>query len=141
MSETQNGATLVTIQMSASELHWLWKETKIQLEILSARVAEGRDIATALQFARYILWSKLITIFRQASTDGLLKVDADFIQWKANELQNACQQRYVLGSESDATIPMEDVTSLHEKIDALAGYVSRLCHDNPDGQMRCARQG
>lgn len=110
---------------SQYRIHWMWKETKNRLETLKERADEGRDINSAVEFARYILWSGLIKIFEECPGSGPLRVDAALIRKQATELEQVCTEHYrTRGSEPG--IKVSELRSLHEKMDLLAGYVARL---------------
>jgi hypothetical protein len=54
-----------------------------------------------------------------------LKVDGKFLRWKAEQLVSACSERYRTGNVKPS-IERTEFESMHEKIDRMAGYLSRL---------------
>jgi hypothetical protein len=105
--------------------HWLWKETVNRLDSLQERVNEGKDLTAALEFARYVLWSKVDEILKPHDCDGFLKVDASLMRWKAEELQRAVHECYRTGK----SLPEGSLTQLagiSHKLDLIAGRIALL---------------
>jgi hypothetical protein len=106
--------------------HVLYSWTVQRLEHYAARVSECRDLPEALDFARYVLNSRLSAVLRpHSSPDSCLKVDPDFLDWKARELARAVQDRYALNDTSPHLEALQ-LQSLHEKLNTIAGYLSKL---------------
>jgi len=109
----------------ATNLYWIWKETINRLDTLSRRVAEGRDVMAASEFCRWLNFSGIFKLFDANPQPEPLKVDGAFARWKCEELLRACNDRFRTNSNAP-TIGEKEMRSLHEKLDVLAGYVSRL---------------
>lgn len=106
-------------------LHWIWKETNNRLDTLSARVQENRCVDEACDFARWLLGSGIVGLLERGACDGFHKVDGANIRWKADELQRACQERY-RRNDSKPHIEALQLQSIHEKLNLMAGYLSKL---------------
>ena len=111
--------------MQTHEIWWCWNETKNRLETFHRRVQEGRDVQAAVDFARFIQQCGLIKLFEEHSQPEPLKIDGAFIRWKAEELERCCTERFRTNS-SEPTLTAAYLQSLHEKIDLMAGYLSKL---------------
>jgi 2-methylaconitate cis-trans-isomerase PrpF len=96
-----------------------------QLECYAKRVRENRDVMPALDFARYIINSRMDRALSLFATDGHLKIDPLALVAEAHKLKDACQERF---SSRDVNMKMEavELQSLHEKIDTVGGQVTRL---------------
>jgi hypothetical protein len=106
-------------------MHWLWKETYNRLERFDRLVQEGRGMDEALGFVRYLKGSGLLKLFNVTFQESPLKVDGPLIHWRCNELEQSILRRYSTG-DLQGRIEPKDLQTLHEKLDTLAGYVSKL---------------
>lgn len=106
-------------------LHWLWRETVNRLDVLARRVSENRDVLGASEFCRWLLFSGLIQFFKENSQPEPLKVDGAFVEWKIKELLYQCNERFRTG-KTEPTIAESELKSIHEKMDLIAGYLSKL---------------
>ena len=109
--------------------HLLWAETVRQVDSFAARVAENRDVIQGLDFARYVINSRLVRLFEAHACGGQLKVDGALLRWKAQELQRACQERFRL-NDSKPHVEALQLQCIHEKLDTMAGYLSKLVGGN-----------
>jgi len=82
-------------------------------------------VDSAVQFARYVLWSGLISLFEEYARPEPLKVDGAFIRWLAEELQRECTERYRTNNFSP-TFEQAEFQSIHDKLDLIAGHLSRV---------------
>lgn len=108
--------------------HVLYKWTVARLDSYAARVAENRGVEEALDFAKWVINSRLPQVLAHHSCEdgqGGLKVDAALLRWKAEEVQRACQERYRL-NDSKPHVEALQLQSIHEKLNLVAGYLSRL---------------
>jgi len=105
---------------------WLYKETARVLDVYEGRVREGKDLAAALEFARYLQWSGLIKMFKAHANDetGMFKVDGAFLQWKIEELQRMVRDRYRKG-DSEPHITETQLEAINRKLDLLAGHIAQ----------------
>ena len=111
--------------MNAVNTYRLYNETKNRLETLSRRVSEGRDMVAASEFARWVFFSGIIQLCKENAVDGALKVDGALLEWTVNELVQKCNERHRTNS-SAPTVTEAELKSVHEKLDTIAGYLSRL---------------
>jgi hypothetical protein len=111
--------------MDNVNLHRVWQETVYRLDILSRRVSEGRDVMAASEFARWIFFSGIIQLCKEHAQDGFLKIDGSLLQWKVEQLIEQCNERFRTNN-LDPNFKAEDFRSLHDKLDTMAGYLSRL---------------
>lgn len=105
--------------------HRLWAETNRQVDSYAERVRENRDVMQALDFARYVLNCGVVQVLEPVACDGPLKVDPALLRWKAQELARACQERFRL-NDSKPHLEALQLQSIHEKLNQVAGYLSRL---------------
>lgn len=115
---------------SEVNLHWIWKETLQKVDSFSKRVAENVDVESAHEFARYLLWSGILKMLERNPQSEPLKVDGAFLRWKANELERACTERWRL-KDKDPHLSMLEVQSIHEKLNAIAGFLSKFPNPAP----------
>lgn len=103
----------------------MWKETINRLDLFERLVQEGRALEPAVEFARFVLWSGLISFFEQNPQSAPLKCDGPLLRWKCEELQRCVTERYRL-NDSSPRLGKGELETLHDKVDKLAGYVARL---------------
>ena len=90
--------------MHTAGLHRIYRETMNRLDVLSRRVAEGRDVMAASEFARWLSFSGIIRLCEENACGGDLKVDGALLRWTCEQLIQQC----------------------NERIDLMAGYMSKL---------------
>jgi hypothetical protein len=104
-------------------------ETSHRLDVLARRVAEGRDVMAASEFCRWLSFSGILRLLErypnQVSSHNPLKVDGAFLRWKCEDLQATVNERLRTGNENPS-FEKNEFQSMHEKIDRMAGYLSRL---------------
>ena len=61
----------------------------------------------------------------QVQSHHPLKVDGSFLRWKCEQLIEACNERFRTNSLNPA-FAKKEFESMHEKIDRMAGYLSKL---------------
>ena len=88
-------------------------------------VSEGRSVMAASAFARWLNFSGLLELFKANPQDDPFKVDGAFAQWTVDQLIEQCNERFRTGN-LDPNFKAKDFQSLHDKIDLMAGYLSRL---------------
>ena len=113
------------MQPEAHNLHRIWRETDTRLDSLARRVAENRDVQPALEFARWLFWSGILELLEANACDGFLKVDGAHLRWRCEELQRQCTERYRL-NDTKPHVEALQLQSIHEKLNLMAGYLSRL---------------
>lgn len=119
------------VQIHPSTWHWLWSETVNRLDSYQLRVNEGQDLDAALEFARYVIWSKLAEVMAPHDVAGALKVDSSFLRWKALELQRTVQDAFRTGkaAPSGNQAPLE---AIGHKLDLIAAQLAGL---NPEADV------
>jgi hypothetical protein len=117
------------VENDTAYLARIYSETLAKLESFSRRVAEGRDINAASEFARWLPFSGILSLLdrypNQVASHNPLKVDGRFLRWKAEQLTEACNDRYRTNNQNPA-IERTEFEAMREKIDRMAGYLSRL---------------
>jgi len=96
-------------------------ESQLQqtLAIHARRVREGKELMPALDFARYVLRSGLITLLNEFGRDGAT------MRWRVEQLMSEVQDRFTK-NDTSPQLKDEDFRTLHDKLDLIAGYVSRI---------------
>jgi len=89
------------------------------LAIHARRVREGKDLMAALDFARYVMRSGIVTLLNEQGMDGAK------LRWMADQLAREVQERFVT-NDTSPQLKDEDFRTLHDKLDLIAGFVSRL---------------
>ena len=107
------------------ELHCIWRETINRLDIFRQRVQENKDVMAASEFCRWLFFSGLIKLFKDNAQDGFLKVDGSLLESKIQTLLGMCNDRFRTNNQ-EPTFERTQIESLNEKIDSMAGYLSRL---------------
>jgi hypothetical protein len=103
----------------------IYRETVNQLDSFSRRVQEGRDLEAASNFARWLSFSGILMLLEAFPEPEPFKVDGRFLRWKCEQLIEAVNLRYRTNN-SNPSFEAKDFESMHEKIDRMAGYLSRL---------------
>jgi hypothetical protein len=107
----------------------IYSEAVNQLDSFSRRVQEGRDVEHASSFARWLSFSGIIMLLErypnQVASHDPLKVDGSFLRWKCEQLIEACNLRFRTNN-LNPSFEKKEFESMHEKIDRMAGYLSRL---------------
>lgn len=104
----------------------IYSETSNRIEVLSRRVQEGRDVLAASEFCRWFLFSGILDVLAENSSDAPLKVDAGHLRWKCQELLELCNDCLRSGSRGEPCLTAGYLQSLHDKVDVMAGYLARL---------------
>jgi len=107
----------------------IYGQTVNQLDSFSKRAQEGRDVEAASDFARWLSFSGILMLLErypnQVQSHHPLKVDGSFLRWKCEQLIEACNERFRTNSLNPA-FAKKEFESMHEKIDRMAGYLSKL---------------
>lgn len=110
---------------SDAELHLVWAHFMSWLDIYRKRVAENRDVDTAVQFARHVLNSRLCRLCEIHARDDFWKIDGALLRHQARELEQACTERYRT-RDVEPRLSQLQLQSIDEKLGAIAGEVARL---------------
>ena len=103
----------------------LYTETMHRIETLRRRVQQGRDVMAASEFARWLFFSGMVEVFKAHPQDGFNKVDGWLLSSKVEALIELCNERFVSGDKR-AQMEKDEVESLCEKVDRMAGYLAKL---------------
>jgi len=96
-----------------------------RLSVLERRVQEGRDVDAASEYARWLSFSGLLKLLEANSQPAPLVVDGCLLESRCDELIRMCGERFKTGDRSP-NLKAKELQSLHDKIDLVAGYLSRL---------------
>jgi len=108
-----------------ADYHVFWKSAVNRLEQLHNRVKEGRDLDSAVEFARFLLNSGIWPILQEHDNNGFLKVDSAFLRWKAEELQRAVCEIYAKGQNLSPK-QNSSLEEINHKLDLIAGRLARV---------------
>src|SRR5512133_1091057 len=103
----------------------LYRETLTRLEVFERRVSENRDVMAASEFCRWLNFSGIFRILDAHPAPEPLKVDGAFLKWKSGEVLKACNDRFRT-NDSKPHLAELQLQSLHDKLNTMAGYLSRL---------------
>jgi len=119
-----------SMPFDAVDLHCLWCETNRRLDELARRVRGGDYLQEALEFAQFVFWSGLVKLFKAHPAPAPLQVDSVVIESKIKELQYGCRQWLMeqdkVRSSKLPTFTRAEITRLNDKLDMIAGYLSKL---------------
>jgi hypothetical protein len=107
------------------QLHWIWRETINRVEVLSRRVAEGKDILAASEFARWLEFSGIVKLLEQNPNPAPLKVDGAFLRWKCSDLLERCT---AVSKAKDGVVRLDlsQLEDVNRKLDIIASHVAKL---------------
>lgn len=111
-------------------LHRIYSETSNRIDALSRRVQEGRDVMAASEFCRWLLFSGIFKLLEENASPAPLKVDGVHLRWKCEQLLDLCNGR-LRSNSSEPCLTAGYLQSLHDKVDLMAGYLSRLSAPSP----------
>lgn len=105
----------------------IYSETAQRLDLLARRVAEGRDVDAAAEFCKWLGFSGILRLLEMNTNQETrpFKIDGANLRWKCEELLAACMKHYRT-NDNNPSFERDEFLSLHEKIDRMAGYLSRL---------------
>jgi hypothetical protein len=133
----RHNSSVVPVQFEKANLHRCWMETMNKLSSYSHRVSENRDVMAASEFARWLSFSGLLSMFKANPQDAPLKVDGALLEWTVNQLIERCNERFRTNN-GDPKLTVDEFESLHDKVDRLlrnqdtmAGFVARLASPPP----------
>jgi hypothetical protein len=105
----------------------IYRETTNRLEVFTRRVQEGKDVMPASEFCRWLEFSGILPLMLTHTNQeqGPFKIDGSLLRWRCDQLLDNCNERLRTGNENP-TFEKLEFQSIHEKIDRMAGYLSRL---------------
>jgi hypothetical protein len=107
----------------------MYMDAHAKLDGLNNRVSQGLDLQPALDFAAFVLWSGLVPLCRIFADPKPPKIDPDLLKWKAEELQRDVRSHWT--KPSDKRIKLDLLTSIHHKLDTIAGVISGMQPQSP----------
>jgi len=110
---------------SAVTYHWLWKETSNRLASLSREAKEGKNLAEASNFARWVRFSGIIKLLEQHPQAGELRVDAESLSKSIDDLLWECGQQWNRRKPL-AKYDVSDIAEINRKLDILAAQAAKL---------------
>lgn len=122
------------LHFDSTQLHWLWNETRRQLERYATRAGEQVDVQAAMDFARWIQFSGLIKLFKDNRQDEPRKVDGDAIDELVRNLIMDCGD-YLKGN-TPGFVRVSQVESVSHKLDLIAAQLARI--SPPAGETAAA---
>jgi len=118
------------MQPDTANLHWLYRETMNRLDLHARRVAEGRDLQAAKEFASYVTFSGLVKLFKAFPQPEPLKVDGYLLEHAAKELTYLVTERYRTNN-TQAQIGMTELEKINHKLELIAGHMARAIPAHP----------
>ncbi|HLP78166.1 MAG TPA: hypothetical protein VK327_14760 [Candidatus Paceibacterota bacterium] len=118
-----------------SSVHWLWRETDQRLDSLTKSVREGRGVAEASNFARWLQFSGLLKILKPFECERPLPVRVAALTLKMEQLISECNEWYALHERSnkprDAYISQSKLDSIDERLAAIEAKLSTAAEVAP----------
>ena len=113
-----------SVKCEPYKLHWLWNETRRQLQRYATRADEGVEIQAAMDFARWIEFSGLIKLFKYNPQPEPWKVDWLLIDSLVRNLVMDCGDYLKLNTPG--FVRVSQLEAVNTKLDILAAQVARL---------------
>ena len=112
------------LHFDSTQLHWLWNETRRQLQRYATRADEGVEIQAAMDFAHWVQFSGLIKIFKDNPQPDPLPVDGKLIDKLVRDLVMDCGDYLKLNTPG--FVRVSQIELVNRKLDLLAGQLSKL---------------
>jgi hypothetical protein len=112
------------LHFDSTQLHWLWNETRRQLERYATRADEGVDLQAAMDFARWIQFSGLIRLFRDNPQSEPWKVDGELIDRLVRTLIMDCGE--FLKLNTPGFVRVSQIEAVSHKLDLMASQLAKL---------------
>ena len=113
------------MQSEPTNLWRIYSETMSRLDKFDRCVQEGKALEQALDFARWLFFSGIITLCEMNPQPFPLKVDGSMLRWKCEDLQRKVQERFRL-NDTSPRVSKTEMDTLHDKLDKIAGFLSRF---------------
>jgi hypothetical protein len=109
----------------------MWRETDRFLDSLAQSVREGKRVTEASNFARWLLFSGLLS-FLQENKDpqSSLPFDPDALRKKADKLIYECGELF-RGGKHDPKYAASDIAEINRKLDLLLSGSAGRSSDEP----------
>ena len=123
---------IVSSISSAVAFARLYSESIARIDVLTRRVQEGRDIVAASEFCRWLTFSGIFDLLKTQANEerGILKIDGAHLEYRCHELLSLCNDRMSHNS-TEPCLTAGYLQSLHDKIETMAGYLSKLSVETP----------
>jgi len=108
-----------------ADLHWLWKETVARLDRLAGLVREGKSVAEAADFCKWLQFSGLSKLFQVFPQAAPCVVDHVVIEKKIRDLLFECGELF-RGGKADPKYAASDIAEINRKLDIIAAHVSQF---------------
>lgn len=113
------------IHLDDAGLFTMWNETMGTLDGFEDMARRGVQLESAVNFARFVLWSGMCAMFERGSRDDHLKVDGAAVRVRCEALQRKCQEWWSGGLKRDST-DLVEVEALHRKLDVILRQVTAV---------------
>lgn len=107
------------------KLYKINRECDTRLNEFTRRVREGRDVQSASEFAKFLLWSGILDFLKAYPQDPPLRVDGNLLESNCKTLISLCNDRFRTNSTNPCPT-RDDQSSMHQKLDLIAGYLAKL---------------
>jgi hypothetical protein len=108
----------------------IYRETIHWLNRHEARVREGRDLQSALEFGAFVIWSGIVPFCSAYDGKGFPEINSALLRWKAQELQRSVRERWQ-ASEGNRPPPAQmdasQIAGINRRLDILAAQIARIC--------------
>jgi len=120
MKAVQHNQTRLFIE--PHKWHWAFNETMRQLDTLTKRVNECKDIQHASEFARWLRMSGLLAMFEDNPQTEPLLVDGAKMRRACEDLLQLCAEQWKRGSVGK--VEVSELELLNRKLDLLAERIA-----------------
>lgn len=117
--------------MQPIDYHKLATEVRNEMARYHRAVAGGDSVSEAIRFCRFLEWSGIHSLLKQAPDHKFLKVDGALIEWEAKELFNLAMSK----PEQMRQGPWSE--RVVRNLELIAGHISRWA---PPGAANVAAQ-
>lgn len=115
-----------SMSLDRVDVHILYRETVMRLDVLRRRVRENNDVLAASEFCRWLRFSGVFKVFEVYPSGAPLEVSASTVRKLVEDLLQECGERMRGGKPVLPGIELSELEMLNAKIDALTEHVARL---------------
>jgi hypothetical protein len=112
-------------QFDDADLHFLYQRTLERLEILDARAREGKCLDEASEFARWVLASGLLDLFKLYPAKPPLEVSEAKLKALVTEITFDCEAAWK-NDPRGPWVEKSELESINQKLDRLAAQMAYL---------------
>jgi len=110
----------VPAPLTGSQAHKLWFESDARIEVMAARVREGREVMAASEFARWLQFSGVVELLEPYEAGFPLPVRALELKDKTKRLVASCNEWFADHERSNTrpepTVPRSELEAIHEQL-------------------------